>query len=93
MKVQVSQKAGLDDIEYLQRDLKEVVTKREWTYVLDEINKKANTSQVILLNDKVDNQIEIVKEVLLKLGPFPVYFFNIFVITTHLTETIYNNGQ
>ena len=61
MKVQLTQKAGLDDIEYLQRDLKEVVTKREWTYVLDEINKKAYTSQVILLNDKLDNQIEIVK--------------------------------
>ena len=61
MKVQLTQKAGLDDIEYLQRDLKEVVTKREWTYVLVEINKKANTSQVILLNDKLDNQIEIVK--------------------------------
>ena len=41
MKIDLDKKSTIEELEYLQRDLKELVTKKEWGYALDSINEKA----------------------------------------------------
>lgn len=41
MKIDLDKKGTVEEIEYLARDLKELVTRKEWGYVLDRINEKA----------------------------------------------------
>ena len=41
MKIDLDKKSTIEELEYLQRDLKELVTRKEWVYALDSINEKA----------------------------------------------------
>jgi len=44
MKIELDKKGTIEEIEYLARDIKDLITKKEWGYVLDSLNEKATQS-------------------------------------------------